>query len=293
MTAAQPIGTSTGGGLLDGGAAGGPRTGAEPIARRAAIPMYHQLRHRIIDDIERRGLTAGDLLPSEHQLCAMFGVSRTVVRQALLQLEHQGLINRVKGKGTFVAQRTTPETLAHTLTGLYEEVASRGGEVLSDVRRQEVVPADDVVADALQVEAGDPVVLLERLRYVDGEPWAWVSTYLPVEIGRLVLGEDLRDRSLYALLATHGIRMASGIRSAEAAVADEAQGRLLQVGTGAPLLVLRSVGFDGSGRIMEYFVAHHRGDRSRFEFSLGVVPSSPTAVRHVGYEVSGTSGADL
>jgi GntR family transcriptional regulator len=207
------------------------------------------------------------------------------VRQALLQLEHQGVIDRVKGKGTFVAQRKTPETLAHTLTGLYEEVASRGGHVHSDVRRQEVVPADDVVADALELEPGEPVVLLERLRYVDGEPWSWTTTYLPLEVGRLVLHEDLREQSLYALLGSHGIRAVRGVRSAEAASADEEQGELLTVGAGAPLLVLTSVSFDASDRIMEYFIAYHRGDRSRFEFQLtaSTTTANITSLLHLAY----------
>ncbi|MCU1571562.1 MAG: GntR family transcriptional regulator [Naasia sp.] len=255
----------------------------EPIARQAATPMYHQLRHRIIDDIARRGLRPGDLLPSEHQLCERFGVSRTVVRQALLQLEHQGIIDRVKGKGTFVAQRKTPETLAHTLLGLYEEVAARGGHVHSDVLRQEIVEADEEIGDALAVDPGEPVVLLERLRHVDGEPWSWTRTYLPVDLGRLILEEDLRDRSLYALLAEHGVRAVRGVRSAEAASADAEQGRLLEVGTGGALLVLRSVSYDSHDRIMEYFIAYHRGDRSRFEFQLTASPAreNTTALRHV------------
>lgn len=265
-----------------------PPVPVQQIERREAIPKYTQLRQRILNDIATRRLRPGDLLPSEHQLCETFGVSRTVVRQALLELEHEGLVDRVKGKGTFVARRKTPETLAHTLTGLYEEVAARGGHVHSEVRRQEVVPAEGEVARALELPEGEPVVLLERLRHVDGEPWSWTTTYLPLEIGRLVLDEDLRDQSLYELLGRHGIRAVRGVRSAEAMSADENQGRLLSVGTGGALLVLRSVSFDADDRIMEYFVAYHRGDRSRFEFQLTASTAVPsvTALRHVDYPAS-------
>lgn len=236
--------------------------------------MYRQLKHRIIDDIARLGLRPGDVLPGEHKLCAEFGVSRTVVRQALSQLEHQGVIERVKGKGTFVAHPKTPESLVHTLTGLYEEVASRGGHVHSAVRRQEIIFADDEVAEALKVPAESPVVVIERVRYVDDEPWSWTTTYLPHDVGVLVLDDDLSDQSLYALLATHDIRAVRGVRSAEAASADANQGALLGVGAGQALLVLRSVGFDESDRPMEYFIAYHRGDRSRFEFHLTASPAS-------------------
>ncbi|MBG6238658.1 GntR family transcriptional regulator [Mycetocola sp. CAN_C7] len=255
---------------------------AADIDRQAPVPMYHQLKHRIIDDIARLGLRPGDLLPGEHRLCEQFGVSRTVVRQALSQLEHQGVIERVKGKGTFVAHQKTPESLVHTLTGLYEEVAARGGHVHSDVRMQQVAPASDEVADALSVAPGAPVVVIERLRHVDDEPWSWSTTYLPHQIGLLVLDADLRDQSLYALLATHGIRAVRGVRSAEATSATEEQGALLGVGSGQALLVLRSVGYDENDRPMEYFVAYHRGDRSRFEFHLNASADDPStaSLRH-------------
>ncbi|GAA3877361.1 GntR family transcriptional regulator [Leifsonia kafniensis] len=254
------------------------------LDRHSALPMYHQLKHRIIEDIARLNLRPGDVLPGEHRLCEQFGVSRTVVRQALSQLEHQGVIDRVKGKGTFVAYPKTPESLVHTLTGLFEEVTARGGHVHSDVRRQEVVPADDEVADALGVALSTPVVAIDRLRFIDSEPWSWTTTYLPYEVGALVLNEDLRDQSLYALLATHGVRAVRGVRSAEASSADPEQSALLGVNVGQALLVLRSVGYDELDRPMEYFIAYHRGDRSRFEFQLTASPDdqSTAALRHTG-----------
>ncbi len=260
------------------------RDASAGIDRQAPVPMYHQLKHRIIEDIARLGLRPGDLLPGEHRLCEQFGVSRTVVRQALSQLEHQGVIERVKGKGTFVAHQKTPESLVHTLTGLFEEVAARGGHVHSDVRRQEVTVANDEVADALGIAPGAPVVVIERLRHVDDEPWSLSTTFLPHDIGILVLQADLQDQSLYALLETHGIRAVRGVRSAEAASATAEQGRLLDVGAGQALLVLRSIGYDEKDLPMEYFVAYHRGDRSRFEFHLNASPDDPgrASLRHTG-----------
>ncbi|MGG1910114.1 winged helix-turn-helix domain-containing protein [Microbacterium sp. NRRL B-14842] len=71
----------------------------DAIDRHSAAPMYDQLRQLIIDGIARDGLQPGDPLPGEHRLCERYGISRTVVRQALAQLEHEGLVERVKGKG--------------------------------------------------------------------------------------------------------------------------------------------------------------------------------------------------
>ncbi|SEB76044.1 GntR family transcriptional regulator [Paramicrobacterium humi] len=256
------------------------------IDRQAPVPMYHQLKHHIMQQINIGALVPGDMLPGEHRLCEQFGVSRTVVRQALSQLEHQGIIERVKGKGTFVAPKKTPEGLVHTLSGLFDEMAQRGIHVHSDVRRKEVEPASDLVAEALELTPGEPVVVLDRLRYVGDEPWSWSTTYMPLDIGSLALEADLRDTSLYALLGEHGIRTARGVRSAEAVSASAEAAELLRVDQGRALLVLRSVGYDGADRPIEFFIAYHRGDRSRFEFQLTASPedTSTAALLHTGFE---------
>lgn len=245
--------------------------------------MYHQLKQLIANDIVERGMKPGELLPGEHGLCEQFGVSRTVVRQALALLEQQGVIERVKGKGTFVAHKKTAESLVHTLKGLFEEVEERGGHVRSEVRQLAVVPAEGEIADSLAVAEGTDVVVLERLRFVNEEPWSWSTTYLPLPVGESILTEDLRDRSLYGLLAERGIRAVRGIRSAEASSATEEQSKLLDVRVGHALLVLRSVGYDENDRPMEFFVAYHRGDRSRFEFHLAANASerNHAALHHV------------
>ncbi|MFJ4223084.1 GntR family transcriptional regulator [Microbacterium sp. NPDC089695] len=240
----------------------------DSIDRHSAAPMYDQLRQLIIEGITRDGLQPGDPLPGEHRLCERYGISRTVVRQALAQLEHEGLVERVKGKGTFVSRPRTAESLVHTLVGLYDDVERRGGHVHSDVLRHEQALADDEIAAALEVAPGTPVVVLERLRHVDGEPWSLSTTWMPEAVGGVTLGVDLSEASLYRVLAENGIVATSGVRSAEATVATHEQAQHLGVSAGSALLRLRSVSRGADGIPIEYFVAHHRGDRSRFEFQL-------------------------
>lgn len=238
------------------------------IDRRSAAPMYDQLRQLIIEGIARDGLLPGDPLPGEHRLCERYGISRTVVRQALAQLEHEGLVERVKGKGTFVSRPRTAESLVHTLIGLYDDVERRGGHVHSDILRHVREDADADVAGALELPVGSPVIALERLRYVDGEPWSYSTTWMPDAVGAVTLGVDLSEASLYRVLAEHGIRATDGVRSAEATVATHDQAQHLGVSAGSALLRLRSISRDATGTPIEYFIALHRGDRSRFEFQL-------------------------
>ena len=124
------------------------------IDRSSPLPFYYQLKQILLADLRARDLAPGTRLPGDHELCGSYDVSRTVVRQALAELETEGVIERVKGRGTFVAQRRTAERLVQSLTGLFEDVAARGGHLRSDVRRQEVVPADGQIADQLQLSPG-------------------------------------------------------------------------------------------------------------------------------------------
>jgi GntR family transcriptional regulator len=233
------------------------------------MPFYHQLKQILVADVERRGLTPGERLPGDHELCATYGVSRTVVRQALSELEFEGRIERIKGRGTYVAQPKTAEGLVQSLTGFYEDVAARGGHVRSEVRLFEVVPADKQVAADLEVEPGHPTITLERLRFVDEEPWNLTTAHVPQEIAPGLIDDDLSEASLYSLLeGKYGVQIVRGRRSVEATVAGNALARSLGIRRGAPVLALRSVSYGTDGRPVESFVGYHRGDRSRFEVEL-------------------------
>jgi len=238
------------------------------IDRTSPLPFYYQLKQILLADLRERELAPGDRLPGDHELCATYEVSRTVVRQALAELETEGVVERVKGRGTFVAQRKTSEHLVQSLTGLYEDVAARGSHLRSEVRRQEVVPADEQIAAELSLQPGAPVIVIERLRFVDDEPWVLVTTYLPRDVAPGLVEDDLTDQSLYALLeARYDVWLTQGRRAVEAATANDTLAAALAIAPGDPVLVLRSTSSAGE-RPVEMFVAYHRGDRSRFEVIL-------------------------
>lgn len=252
---------------------------ARRIDRSSPLPFYHQLKQLVVADIAERGLQPGDRLRGDHALCEAYGVSRTVVRQALNELEVEGVITRSKGRGTFVAPAPATQGLIARLTGLYEDVSARGLELRTEVRKIAVVPADDAQATSLQIEVGDPVVHIERLRFVGGEPWVFVVTDVPRWVAPGLEDEDLTDESLYRVLEqAYGVRLVRGRRLVEAVLAGARLGRLLGVRRSDPLLVLRSVGIDRDTRPVERFVAFHRGDRSRFEVDLERrAPKNPTS----------------
>lgn len=261
------------------GSPGSPRS-SRRIDRHVAIPYYYQLKVILSEEITSGALAAGTQLPGEHELCAFYDVSRTVVRQALNELYYEGLVERRRGKGTFVARPKLPEGLMSDLAGLHADVTARGQTLDTRVLALRTVPAIAPVAERLGLGSGEAVVELERLRHVDGVPWVVVVTYLPAALVPGLEARDLGgDASLYRLLADeYGLPVTAALRTVEATVAGERDARLLDVDEGSPLLVLRSVTMTAGDRPFEYFVAHHRGDRSAFTVYLsGGNPGVPAA----------------
>ena len=87
----------------------------------------------LTDFIENNTFSPGHQLPGEAGLCRSFDVSRTVIRQALKELEYKGLIYRTKGRGTFVAEPKIHESLFAELTGFFQDMEAKGHQPKSNV----------------------------------------------------------------------------------------------------------------------------------------------------------------
>lgn len=239
------------------------------IDRSSPVPYYYQLR-QILEELVTSGqMKVDDRLPSESELCETFEISRTVVRQALADLDNEGMIRRVKGKGSFVAAPKTSESLVQSLTSLHEDVRARGQRLESRVLRLEAEPVSPHVAPLLDLGPSDRIILLERLRLVNGLPWVVTTNHLPYDLCSRILEMDMRDRSLYDTLEVDlGVPLDHGWRSVDAALAGNTIGRHLGIGPDAPVLRLTGVTFQASGQPVEYFVSAHRGDSSRFQVDV-------------------------
>ena len=241
----------------------------EGIDFASPMPYYIQFMQVVRRRIGNGDWPVGAQLPGEPELCSIYGISRTVVRQALGELELQNLIVRRKGKGTYVAPPKVNESLAQKLTGFYRDMIERGYRVATQVLHQRVTPANDKVAEFLQIAPQALVVDIRRLRFVNEEPIQLVTSYLPYELWPRLAEIDLTQRSLYDVLENDcGVIIARGRRFIEAVAANESEARLLQIERGAPLIMLDSVSLLDDGRPVEYYHAVHRGDRSRFEVEL-------------------------
>ena len=228
-------------------------------------PKYEALRSRIEADI-RAGLRPHAALPSERQLMASYGVSRMTVRQALSMLADDGLVYRVQGSGTFVAD---PAKISKSLalTSFSEDITARGMVPGSSSERIERVEADVDVAQDLALSPGSPVVRIERVRTADGSPMCIENVWVPAD----VLPDDFGSRpmtSLYAAFEQAGFTPEVADQTLRATVVDTAQAALLGVAPHSPALLVSRVTYTSDARAIERARSIYRADRYDFRVSV-------------------------
>ena len=248
---------------------------AGTIDKSSPVPYHYQLRRLLENAVTSGALAVGQQLPTEAWLCERYDVSRTVVRQALSDLEREGLVSRMKGKGTFVSGPKLSEHLIQSLTSLHEDLAARGERLETKVLRLEVQPASPHVAELLRVPESERIIVLERLRFLHGEPLVVTTAHMPYSLCAPILELDMTQRSLFETYERQlGFKLHRGTRAIEARVASSETAQHLGIQEGSPVLVFTGVTFVEDGRPLEYFVGVHRGDRTRFEVEL-FRPSEP------------------
>lgn len=224
------------------------------------------LRARIVN----RELAPGSLLPSENDLTAEFGVSRSVVRQALRTLADEGHVQAAPGRGTVVTSHREWHRDAQRTAGLSAQMRALGARVSTQVldygtRRPQGMAADrfDPDRDAL---------FLQRLRLLDDEPVAFIRTWLPARLADSVPRAALEDASLHSELHDRaGLSIAGGRRQIRAVNAAGDLARRLAVVEGSAILLLEGESLDQHGEVIEVFSTWHRSDR----ISLDITEMQP------------------
>lgn len=249
-----------------------PDEGSTPATqtdRSSPVPLYQQIRRWLREQIASGALKPNARVPSERALTATFSVSRMTVRAALDEMIREGLLYRVPGKGTFVAPPRLEQPL-HVLSSFTEDMLARGLRPGGRVLFRGLVSAPEHVAQALDAPAGERVVKLERLRLADGEPMSIETAFLRADRCRFVLEGELDDRSLYALLREHGIKLAWAEQSVGARLPSSREAHLLGIRRTVPVITTVRITHVTSGEVIEYVTSSLRSDRYTFRAFMRV-----------------------
>jgi GntR family transcriptional regulator len=212
------------------------------ILRDDPMPYYEQLKRVLLEQVRQGRLKPGDMLPSEGQLCQTYGVSRTVVRQAIGELANDGLVQRIRGRGTFVVE-TRPRRQFLESSVRYMELALQAFPVTEFTARFTDVSADK--AAALKLTGDTACIEVVRLHSEGARTVARSSSWIPSSesiLLRRLQAMSPDDDSIYTQMEEHfGFRLERGEREISAAAATPDIAEHLQVDVGAPVLLVRSL----------------------------------------------------
>ena len=237
----------------------------------ARVPLYHQIFLILRNRIFGGEVQPGDLVPGEQELAVEFNVSRITAKRALNELAGAGLVVRERGRGTRVTHRPKAPAVTSSIEGWLENISLMGIATEARVLDFGYVAASEDIAHALELDPGTDVQHAVRVRSLDGEPMSYLVTYVPADIGRQYDREDLDTKPLLLLLELAGVKVASARQTISATLADSEVAGALSVHAGSPLIEVRRVVRDSSGRPVEYIRVLYRPDIYRFEMSMNRV----------------------
>jgi len=230
-----------------------------------APPLYLTVARSLAGAIERRTLAPGDRLPAERDLCRQFRVSRVTIRRALAEMRDHGLIEADGTRGWFVAAHLGEP---NRLMSFSEMALGRGLVPGSRVLLQRSRPASIDEAEMLGIAPGSALLDLERVRLLDGVAVALEHSRVVLQWAPGLLAGDFEKGSLYEALRRAEIHPERADYVLQAIAAEARQAEILDVETGAPLLMASARTFDARGRAIELSASVFRGDRYRFRTTL-------------------------
>ena len=234
----------------------------------ASRPAYIRLKEQLLDRITEHEWQPENCLPSERTLCEEYGLSRMTIRQALAELEKEGIIKRVHGKGTYVQREKLTQPLLK-LTSFSEDMRQRGFVPGAQTVALERIPAGKLLAEKLSIDVGDEVLLLKRLRLASGEPMAIETAYLPASRFAAIYDQLAQNKSLYHLMRTElCIELGGAKQSIEVTGAQGWEARLLHIGETDLVMKIERQTFDTHKKPVEYVVSKYRADKYKLYIEL-------------------------
>lgn len=238
------------------------------------VPLHTQVRQSLRERIVDGTYAPHARLPAESE------ISRITVRQALGDLQNEGVIFKIPGKGTFVSKQKATQDLTQ-LEGFAEAMSGKGYAVHNRVISHAAVAATDQVALQLGVEPGTIVTEIRRIRHLDNAPVSLEVTYLHEAIGERLRQEDLAGRDIFLILENdYGIALGHAQLQIDALAADAQLAAALEVKPGTALLRIERLTHTAYGKPLDFEYLYFRGDAFQYRLQisrrLGETPSHPS-----------------
>jgi GntR family transcriptional regulator len=229
---------------------------------------YDQVKAQLLHMIRVENRYPDRCLPSERELCDMFGVSRITIRRAISDLEHEGVLFRIQGKGAFVNAAKIHQPLTR-VSSFTHDMNGRQMKPGARILAMERIPAGMLIAAKLGVSPDEDVFMMKRLRLADEEPMAIETCYLPLRIGAVIADKIADNMSLYQLIFSMcGVTITSAFETIEVSRLKNYEKKLLACESIPYALHITRCSFDKDKNAVEYVESKYRADRYRLTTEL-------------------------
>lgn len=247
------------------------------LSNRSPVSLYVQLKDLLAKDIRDNKLRAHDQIPSERELCEKYNLSRTTVRQGISLAISEGLLYRIQGKGTFVAEAKIDQGLVR-LTGFEETVLGRGLTPSMKVLEAQLMTADVQITSLLGLPFGSDIASFKLLGIANSTPLVIFHYFLPADLGtdaiELVKGYE-KEKGWFSFTRYYReqkkIDLGVARQTFEASVANQDQADLIELPVGSALFKVTSIIYTRQDKPIELRHAFYRGDRYKFNISRDVI----------------------
>jgi DNA-binding GntR family transcriptional regulator len=211
-----------------------------------------------------------ELLPSERDLAQEFSVSRPTVRKALASLEEEGVISKSEGRG-YLVKFSSEKYVDHELDsfiGFFQDAVQQGKKISSKIIQQTIIPADPTISKCLELEPDTLILVLERIRYIDGYPTCIAKSCIPLSVLPEIIEHDFAKESLFSVLESKGISLAYAKRSIEVIPSTDLENLYLDLDNNEPVFVFTSIGFTKDQKPFEYEISKYPAFKTKFESTV-------------------------
>lgn len=236
------------------------------FSRHKVTPRYYRIYEELHNQIASGQYPAGQKMPSETELCRIYGVSRGTIREAVKMLMQEGLLKREQGRGTFVLDKKVKIAQnAKQLIGFTELMQQHGKKAAAKILRIETKKPGQEVRGLLEMKPSEKVVEIERLRFGDDAPLIIERSCFVYGYFYPLLEFDLEKESIYEVLHREtDVRLGDAYQTIEAVNATAGDARLLQVEPDTALLLIKRLIKTKSGRFFQYSEDRYRADKLNF-----------------------------
>ena len=236
------------------------------IDKNSKIPLYLQLMDILTGKINS-GLEENEQLLSEREICEIYDVSRTTVRQALDELERDGYIYKVHGKGTFVAPKRVNQDLV-SFYSFTEEMKKIGKKPSSEIVSFEIMQAGEKLSNTFKISEEDLMYKIIRIRKADNIPMMYEITYLPFSRFEELTKKELEENPMYDVFRDkYNAKLTFAEEYFEPILTNKLESVYLDIQEGSPSLKIERYTLENT-KLIEYTIGVARGDKFKYIVQL-------------------------